>query len=973
MKPNVEYRFGPFRLDVANARLSRDRQNIPLKPKVFDVLAYLVQRAGQLVPQDELIHSIWPDTVVGDSSLKSCVRQIRQALDDDVRSPKYIETLHRRGYCFIAAVTDWQNINEAQHSAPFSVPVRPATLVGRDGELQSLHELLAQARVGRRQIVFVTGDAGSGKTALAEAILQQIVGDQTLLVATGQCFELYGASEAYQPFLEAISRLGRGAERERLVRVLSSHAPTWLARLPGLSVHNGATPQAAASPERMLREMAEALERLTVDVPMMLVVEDLHWADYSSLDLLSTLARRRDPARLMVLATYRPADVVASGHPLREVSRDLRARGLCHELPLKPLSKSAVEEYLRVRCPGRGLPEGLPEMLHRRTDGQPLFVVGLVDDWLEQGILVRGDDEIWELTTSLSALAVRVPANVRALIEKQIGRLSAEEFETLEGAAIAGVEFATAAAAAAIDANPARVDEICEAFARRLHFLSPCGGKQWPDGTVSARYRFNHELFYRVVSEGISPTRRRRLHQQLAERLEAAFGDEATTIAAELSLHFEQGTDSIKAVHYLEKAAHRAARQHSHREAIDYVRRALAQLDRLPANQRGSTELRLQLQLGVQLQITRGFADPQARKAFAKARDLSDELGESPSRFPAYWGLWLHHKARSELVKAGKMARELFDLAKELRDSALELQSHQALAVTSLCAGQPASTRQHMELGVALYEPQRHNALAFTFGQDPGVACRSFGAVALWLLGYPDQAMRTCREALRLSHELLQPSSQALALHFAAMLHQCRRDGEAALNCAELSLTIAAERGQSFWMAGATVMRGWAMAHLGNAIEGIAQMRQGLESWRSTGSLTYCTYYLALLAEAIGRNGDASEALDQIDQALELVEQTSERLFEAELYRLRGELLLAQSKRTEAIEDLHTAASVAEQQNAKSLELRALTSLARVKQAARARREIESRLADTVAWFTEGLDTIEWRAAKQNLAKPVPV
>jgi len=964
-----EYSFGPFRLDAPNARLTRGRQVVALKPKVFDVLAYLVRHAGRLVIQDELIQAVWPDTIVGDSSLKSCVRQIRKALGDRVRKPQFIETVHRRGYRFIAPVSTGAPTEPAPAPAPAprQLAAPPAVLVGREVELRQLRQWLAAARGGHRQFVFVAGGPGSGKTALAESFVRSAAADTQVSVAAGQCFEHFGSGEAYLPVLEALSRLGRGPASERLIRVLSTHAPTWLAHLPGLRPKGSPESVPVAPPERMLREMAEAIEQLTADALFVLVLEDLHWADYSTLDLVSALARRREPAQLLVLATYRPVEAVLTGHPLRTVKQDLQSRGLCHELQLGLLSDLDVAEYLTARFPGGGLPDGLSRLLHHRTEGHPLFLVNVVDDWVAQGQLVPRTSGGWQLKSDLDALAGGVPASIRALIEKQLERLGREELRLLEGASVAGVEFAAAAAAAAVEEDLLHAEEYCEVLARRHNFLQPVGSAEWPDGTASGRYRFGHELYHRVVFEGVPEARRRLLHQRLAERLETAHAARPAESAAELALHFDKGRDPARAVRYFEMAADRAARQYAHREAIDYLRRGLAAVERLPEPQRAVPELRLQLSLGLQLQMIQGFASPDARRAYLRARDLSRPAGEESLQFPALWGLWLFHKGRSEIPKARAMAEELLALARRLRDPALELQAQQALAVTTLCAGEPAATRRHMDRGAALYDRERHQTHTLLFGQDPGVACQAFGAVALWLLGYPDQAVQVSREASRLSHELVQPSSQALALHFAAMVHQCRREGRAALACAELALTIAADQGFSFWRAGGTIMRGCAMAESGDSEEGIALMRQGLDAWHDTGSVTYRTYFLALLAEALAGEGRTREGLALVDEGLALVEQTSERLFEAELHRLRGELLTRADAADEAEVCFRRAIDVARKQEARSLELRAASSMVRAATKKKQQADARAQLSETIGWFTEGFETRDLREARALL------
>jgi DNA-binding winged helix-turn-helix (wHTH) protein/predicted ATPase len=979
-------RFGAFQLDPPNARLLRGSLAIALQPKAFDVLAYLAENAGRLVTQDELIDAIWPDTIVGDSSLKSCIRQIRQALGDPARQPQFIETVHRRGYRFIAPIAkrDEPAPAPAADGPLLESPQPPPLLVGRSRELLQLHAWLTQALSGERQIVFVTGGPGSGKTTLVEAFEHHAAADVRVWIASGQCFEHFGSGEAYLPVLEAVGRLARGSGGQRLLRLLADHAPTWLAQLPGLSQRLGSDGSAAevpgASPERMLREMAEALEALTAETPLALVLEDLHWGDYSTLDLVSALARRQQPARLLVLATYRPVEAVLSGHPLRAVKQDLQARRLCHEIPLGLLDEAAVADYLAARFPGGGLPTGLARLLHARTEGNPLFLVNLVDYWLAQGALISRHGEerrdgatSWELGADLHALDLGVPASIRSLIEKQLERLSPEELRILEGASVAGVEFASAAAAAAADQDVLSTEEHCERLVRQHHFLQAKGLGEWPDGTVSARYRFGHELYHRVVYERVAAARRRRLHERLGQRLEVAYGAKADEIAAELALHFEQARDPARAAGYLGHAADRAARHFAHREAVDYLRRALRAVERLPETERAGHELRLQVRLGLQLQITKGFAAPEAQQAYLRARELFRHVRQTTLQFPVLWGLWLSHKVRSELPKAREMAEELHALATELGEPALILQSQQAFAVTTLCLGQPSATRQHMEHATALYDPQRHQGQTFLFGQDPGVACLAFGSVALWLLGYPDQAVQKSGEATRLSHELSQPSSQALALHFAAMVHQCRGDGRSTLASAELVLAIAADQGFSFWHAGGTVFRGWALSQTGSDPQAIALLQEGLEAWDTTGSVTYRTYFLALLAEALEKMGRVGDALEAVEEAIALAERTSEGLFAAELHRLRGQMLcrLGQAREAQkrAKEEFESAREIARQQEAKSLELRAVMSLCRCYEEQGRLKSVRPLLAESYDWFTEGFDTPDLQAARSLLQR----
>src|SRR5262249_11956440 len=389
--------------------------------------------------------------------------------------------------------------------------------------------------------------------------------------------------------------------------------------------------------------------------------------------------------------------------------------------------------------------------------------------------------------------------------------------------------------------------------------------------------------------------------------------------------------------------------------------------------ERARRELPLQMTLGMQLQVTQGYAAPEAEPTYARARLLCEQMQEAPPLFPVLWGLWLFHKVRSELGKARERAGQLFTLAQGAQDPAQLLQARQALAVTSLCLGDPPATREPMEQGVALYDPQRHRSHTHLYGQDPGVACLAFGAVALWLLGYPDQAVERSRQAVDLGGHLGQPSTLALALHFAAMLRQYRREVLAVQGNADATTAIAAEQRLFFWLAGGLVSRGLGLAHQGDLASGIGQLRNGLTAWVATGSETYRTYYLALLAEALGREGQIEEGLGVLAEALALMHDTGEAFHGAELHRLRGEFLLrqesAEGAEREAEACFRRALTLARRQQAKSLQLRATMSLTRLYQKQDCHSEARPMLSECYDRFTEGFDTPDLREAKALLSQ----
>jgi DNA-binding winged helix-turn-helix (wHTH) protein len=502
------FAFGAFRLDLHNECLWQQDRAITLRPKAFAVLKLLVEHSGQLVTKQQVLDTVWPCTFVSDAVLKDSIRQLREALDDDAAAPTYIETAHRRGYRFIAKATSLDSTVNSTQAASISPPstavaqVETANgLLGREAELGKLRKTFERAVAGERQLMFVTGEAGIGKTAVVESFLQYIAGRPGVRIARGQCLEHYGAGEPYMPVLEAFSRLGRGEAAIPVFEALRNHAPAWLPQLPSLipseQREQSRSQLSGTTRERMLREMAEALESLTQADPLVLVLEDLHWSDYSSLDLISYVARRRDPARLMVIATYRPVEVIVREHPLKGVKRELQAHALCNELPLEYLSEPAVREYLASRFPDHHFGGRLSRLIYQRTEGNPLFMVNLVQYLVDTERICR-DGGTWKLSAEPTTFVHAVPENMRQLIEKHVERLTPDERAVLEAATVAGIECCSEAIAAGLNKSTEWVEKHCQELAHRHHFLSPAWIVELPGGTITPRYRFTHVLYLEV-------------------------------------------------------------------------------------------------------------------------------------------------------------------------------------------------------------------------------------------------------------------------------------------------------------------------------------------------------------------------------------------------------------------------------------------------------------------------------------------
>jgi len=985
--------FDPFCLDLASEQLWKGSQAIKLRPKAFAVLDHLLGRPGQLVTKDDLLNAVWPGTFVSDAVLKVAIRQLREALDDDPRSPRFIETAHRRGYRFIGQIAhDDQGPAAALLPSvesvldPLPAPVDLSlTVVGRDKALSRLQSWLKRIRSGERQLVFVTGEAGIGKTALVDLFARSIASQTGIRVGRGQCLAQYGTGEAYLPVLEAIGQLCR-EQGQAVVEVLRAHAPMWLLQMPSLV--SAADRQLlgrevlGATRERMLREMGEALEVLTAERPLVLILEDLHWSDYSTLDLISYLARKRRPAQLMLIGTFRTVELIVSGHPLKAVKQELLAKQQCQELPLEYLSEPAVARYLAVRFPAHTFPPALARLIHERTEGHPLFMVNVVDYLLAERLL-RQDKENWTLAVAVENVELGVPDSIKQIIEKQLDHLDGSEQRTLEAASVAGAEFSSPAVVAALEEDRTAVEARCDELARRRQFLQHVGVHVLPDGEAVSRYSFTHALYRKVLYERASTSRRVQLHRRIAERGEVLFGERAKEIAGELAMHFEQGADYKQAARYFQLAADTAVRRFAYREAVALSRHGLELLLQLPESpERDSQELSLQLTLGVPLIATEGYASPHVGKAYLRARELFRQSGDNPAISEVLWGLWTFHIVSGQLAIARKIGEEFLSLAERLPYPGLKMWAHMVMEITFLHMGSFAAAMEHFEKAFALYNPERHVDDAFFYALNPGVAMRCFAAWALWFLGEPEQSLHRIQEALKLARDLSEPHGLAHAHLFVAILHQLRREARMALVHAEVVLAIAKEHGLVMYEAMANVVQGWAVLEQGRPVVATEQMRQGLAALEASGTELVSPHYMGLLSEALARAQAPDEGLRVLEKARVLAQSNGERYYEAELYRLKGELILAKAQavaRPEAVTldgpgiaaraeaFFEQSLQIARNQKARAWELRTALSLARLYQRQRKREKARTLLAGIYEQFTEGFDTVDLQEAKRLL------
>jgi DNA-binding winged helix-turn-helix (wHTH) protein/tetratricopeptide (TPR) repeat protein len=894
----LSWSFPPFRLDLDTGSLWRDDELVPLPPKPFAVLAALVAHAGQVVTKEALFAAAWPDTAVTDGVLKGCIRQIRRALGESTGTTSYIATVHRRGYRFCAPVTSVEALVSGAIAdgrgatidlrVPTLVVSPPSALVGREAELAQLHQWWAQACQGRRQVVFITGEAGIGKTTLVDAFVAQLAATEAVWSAGGQCIEHYGAGEAYLPLLEALGQLGRGPDSAHLVRLLHQFAPTWLVHLPALvpeAEYEAVQRRAGGTTrERMLRELAEAVEGVTAQRPLVLVLEDLHWSDRATMDWLASVARRRGAARLLVLGTYRPAEAVIQAHPVRQVTEELRLHGQAVELSLGLWAEPEVATYLTQRFGVRVRPERLARVLHQRTEGNPLFLVTVVDELVRQGV-VRQTPAGWELIGGAEAAVVGVPESLRQLIDRQLAQLPREGQQILEAAGVVGVEFTAAAVAAGVEQPVEKVEEWCMTWARRWQFVQTHDAVEWPDGTVTASYGFRHALYREILYERVPISRRMRWHRQIGLRLEMGYGQRAREVAAALAEHFLQGRDYGRAVRYLGQAGEQAMARSAHREAVMHYEQAMDALQHLSQTPETSGQA-IDFHLALRTALI-PLGDAAAIFTHMRAAEaLAEQLGDldREGRIAAYWtrdlGLTGHPE---QAVVRGQRALALIHEDVVLRMTAQLYLSYAYYFLGAYSAAVTLLTEALDSLGAL--PPRAHLGAAL-----PAVVLRHSLVQSLTELGQFDDGLSYGQEAVRIAERAGHSFSLYQACRSLARLYLGQGTFDRAIPLLERALALCHEADLPYGVPGTVFRLGWAYAQGGRATEALPYLNQAAQLAELHPTDEENAMRLVLLSESYICLGNLAAAIPLAHAALTMAQERQERGFQGYALRLMGAL-----------------------------------------------------------------------------------
>jgi len=839
--------------------------------------------------------------------------------------------------------------------------------VGRDREIEEMKRALERTKGARGQLVAAMGEAGLGKSRLFFEF--KAVAQSGCLVL--EAFSVsHGKASAYLPIIELLKDyfdlLAEDDERRRrekiggkvlmLDRTLEDTLPYVFALL-GVEETAGILGQIAADLRR--RRTLDAIKRIllreSLNQTLIVIFEDLHWIDGETQALLNLLVESIGTAKVLMLVNYRP-----------EYSHGWGSKTYYTQLRLDPLGSESAEELLGALMSDAVELRPLKRLIIEKTEGNPFFIEEIVRALFDQGVLVRNGAV--KVTRSMSE--IHIPPTVQGILASRIDRLPSAEKGLLQTLAVIGKQFPLGVIKQVMQRPEDELERMLAALQLgEFVYEQPA----FPE----TEYVFKHALTQEVAYGSLLVERRKELHERTAAQIEVLFNSRLEDHYGDLAHHYSCSGNSLKALEYLQLAAQQAIERSANTEAIKHLTAAVHLLNTLPDTpQRDRQELALQTMLGPVLIATKGNGDPEVGAVYKRALQLGRQSGEDARLFPVLFGLRSFHLVRGELQPAFELAQQLVSLAESVQDSGLLVEAHLAQGNSLFLLGKLIPGLEHMERAISLYDPQTHHVHAFIYGLDPGVFCLARAAWFLAVLGYPDQASKRLGEALALAQKQRHAFTLAVALLNVDAALFLRREWPAVQQKAEAAIALCTEQGFGSILSQATIQRGYALAQQGQAEEGIALMRGGLDAMLATGSSLFRPLFLCFLAEACLTSGRFEEGLAAVAEAIAIMGKTGERSYEAELHRLKGELILGGSGveaepgvQTEAEECFRKAIEIARQQEARSFELRAVMSLSRLWEQQGKKAEARQMLAEIYGWFSEGFVTEDLKAAKSLLDK----
>ena len=856
-------------------------------------------------------------------------------------------------------------MERAESGAPAAAaPLLRCNSVGRAEELTRLHAAFASVSAGTGIMVAVAGDAGMGKTTIAEDFLAGIESPYAAAwVGRGRCSERLAESDAFVPVFECLDRLMRGESGDQVAHVMKAVAPTWFVQVAvaaGESTELLVKDAKTASHERMRREFVSFFEELSRSRPVVLFLDDLHWADASTCDLLAYLATRMGGTRILILATYRPAAVLAGKHPFLPLKLELEHRGICQDMPLPFLRLNDIERYVEAQFPANLFPREFTRVVHERTEGNPLFMTDMLR-YLRDGRILVEEGGNWLLAQPVGEVRKLIPVGIRSMIRLKIDRFTSDDRRILLCAAVQGVEFDSAPIAQVLSSEPADVEERLQELETVHNFVRMVGEHELPNHAFSVRYRFVHVFYQNALYGSLTPSRRAEYSLAIARALAGFAGDTARAIAADLALLFEAAREYASASHYFLHAARNAARVFAYPEAAILCERGLRALNALPESRdRDAQELGFTLTLGLSLMATRGYAVPEVERTHRRSRELCIKLHETRRLLSVLWGLHTCEGTAGDLVGALDVAREMRTVAEASADPIAIIASLHALGTTLAFMGRLQEAREPLERIFATYPVSQHVYHGSLYVMDPCVTSLSMLARLLAFMGYLDQAIEKAAASVDLATRLAHPQSLAYATLWVGCIHHTRGEHGEACRHLETAMALSSEHGLPQILEWGRVMRGSALTRMGRAIEGISEIRKSLDNQQAMRSLLERSYCLTLLAEALGGEGAWEAALALCDEALEFGRRTGGLCYEPETHRVRGEMLLSMgedARLPEAEGEFERALQLARQSQCRLLELRAAVSTMRLRRRLGDAAGGRAVLAEVVGGFTEGLDS----------------
>ena len=933
----LSLRFGPFVFDAREPRLWRSDSPVDVTHRALLLLHLLLARAGELVGKDELVAQVWQRAAVSDAAVAKRVQELRAALGDDPRAPSYIETVHGRGLRFIAEVTPASDERTA--------------LVGRADALRRLVAELGAAEQSQRRLVLVSGEAGIGKTSL----LQWFRNDPALsraLLGQGQCVP-QGEGQPYLPVVAAIGELASGEDAEWIAGSLRRFAPSWCALIPMLcGTHESAH---GISQQRMLLELATALEWVAAARSVVLLLEDLHWADPSTIALLDFLSRRTTRARLLVVATFRDAAFGAQARPLRQLLAGRLGREGCAEVKLGRLAEPDVRAYLAARF-SAPLADSLAPALFARTAGLPLFVSWLANDWVERRALVR-DGEAWRLGKSAEAIAAELPDSLQRFFDVQLAAMAPELVGFMETASVIGPSFALEALARLMGENEERVEKLAREVVGSTFLLARTGG------SAESRMAIAHELLRDAIYARVPLPRRRALHGAWAELLAEGDGE-----PAERAVHLRLAGRPAEAALQHFDAARRAAARHAQAEAASHFGAAIELLE--PGAEPRVLLLDSLLGRGASLVASHGYAAAEVRDLFERAERLARELDDPRRRFAALNGLHSYYEMRGELVRTKEFEPAMREAASRCDDATIRARVHAQVGERLLYMAEFASARTELELACALCELEEPDPL--TYASWTAVAAGAHGNLALveCELGLVDSALRRVARNVAEMTRRAQPYSLGLAHFFGALVRINRREPEECLVHQRALGQVAASHGYADFAVWADTMAAYLAAERSEFERGIDGLRAGLAALDRSGVVITRSGVMTGLVSALLAAGRTQEAREELEQVRVLSERTGEYIRRVQVLCLEASIAAADLERNAATahECLERAYRLARATGSLFWELRTASgALALARATGIGRAEWRERVASVLAALPEGRDTPDQREARARL------